>query len=645
MSKKIRKTFSFLLAFVCIAIVISIGLIAEPAVKIYGYKELDENRLKNIKNTLVIYDDEFNLTQASHTPLSLLNSYTIDAFLCAEDKRFFQHEGIDFARILAATVRDIRDGEFTQGASTITQQLIKNSHLTNEKSIRRKIEEIRLSRAIERKHSKNEILEMYLNILYFGNGAYGIGSAASTFFGKSAHELSLRESAMLASIINNPSLYNPYKNLSNLNKRTNLILSLMQQSDQYKNALLDTPKIIPLTLTDKYRYFVIKEACEALGCTEEYLLHGNVKIYCNRNKHLQSKLSKYLSAYNAECLQAIVIENSSGNIIAHEAVFSGDPSNIVRSPGSTIKPIACYAPAIEKKLIVPITPILDKKTNFDSYSPSNYKNEYHGWVSCKYALANSLNVPAVKLLDSIGIDYAKEFIDNMGIRSYEDEGLAIALGGMKYGVSLKDLTSAYTAFARGGTIINTSYINAIYVGDKLVYKPNSNIKRVMKEETAYLINEMLLDCALQGTAKNLNAPKKNWAAKTGTVGSESGNTDAYCIAYSPDYTIGVHVLGSSTTTGGGTPTKIASRLIMSDIICNKCFYPPKNIVQIDIDAIEYTKNQKVIRAKKSLPSKDRIKASFTIDNLPPAPDERSDYEKGLDFFDMDNFTILDGFFD
>ncbi|MBE5731390.1 MAG: hypothetical protein E7350_05550, partial [Clostridiales bacterium] len=365
MSKKIRKTLSFLLAFVCIVAVISIGLIAEPAVKIYGYAELDENRLSNIKNTLVIYDDDGNnLMQASHTPLSSLNDYTIDAFLCAEDKRFFHHEGIDYARIFSATVRDIRDGEFTQGASTITQQLIKNSHLNNEKTISRKIQEIRLSRAIERKYSKNDILEMYLNILYFGNGTYGIGSAANTFLGKNVDKLSIRESAMLAAIINNPSLYNPYKNLSNLNRRTNLILSLMKKNGkitnaEYANALVDTPKINALTLTDKYRYFVIREACEILGCTEEYLLHGNVKIHCNHNQNLQSKLAQHLSAHNAECLQAIVIENSSGRIIAHEAVYSSDPSGIVRSPGSTIKPIACYAPAIEKNLIAPITPIFD----------------------------------------------------------------------------------------------------------------------------------------------------------------------------------------------------------------------------------------------------------------------------------------------
>lgn len=650
MSKKIRQKLSFLLAFVCIVAVISVGLIVEPAVKLYGYAELDENRLDNIKNTLVIYDEDgSNLTQASYTPISSVNAHTIDAFLCAEDKRFFQHEGIDYARILSAILRDISDRNFTQGASTITQQLIKNSHLNSEKTLSRKIQEIRLSRAIERKYSKNDILEMYLNILYFGNGAYGIGCAADTFFAKSVDKLSLRESAMLASIINNPSLYNPYKNINNLNRRTNLILSLMQKngkisSEEYRKALQESPKINTLTLTEKYRYFVIKEACEALGCTEEFLLHGNVTIYCNRNKYLQNKLTEYLSGYNAECLQAIIIENSSGDIIAHEAIYSGDPSGIIRSPGSTIKPIACYAPAIEKNLIVPITPILDEQYNFGGYSPSNYKNQYHGWVSCKYALSNSLNVPAVKLLDNVGVDYAKEFMNKMGIHSYENEGLAIALGGMKYGVSLKDLASAYTAFARGGTMTNTSYIKAIYVGDKLVYKPSKNTKRVMKEETAYLINEMLLDCACQGTAKNLNAPKKNWAAKTGTVGNESGNTDAYCIAYSPDYTIGVHMLGSNNATGGGTPTKIANRLIMSDIICDRCFNVPQNILQIDIDAIEYSKNQKVIRAKKSLPYKDRIKASFTLDNLPPIPDERSDYEKGLDFFDMDNFTIIDGFF-
>ena len=325
--------------------------------------------------------------------------------------------------------------------------------------------------------------------------------------------------------------------------------------------------------------------------------------------------------------------------------YNGDPSKIRRSPGSTIKPIVCFAPAIEKGIIVPITPILDEKTSFGSYCPSNYKNEYHGWVSCEYALKNSLNIPAVKLLDYVGLEYAKKFANNLGIKTSSDEGLALALGGMTSGTSLKEIASVYSTFARSGLSKESSYINSIFINNKLVYSNPIISHRVMKEETAYLINEMLCECVQSGTAKTIKSLPNVWAAKTGTVGKGNNNTDAYCIAYSTDYTIGVHIFDAPTVTGGNLPAKLANKLIMSDIISTTMFKVPNSILKIDIDGIEYNNNHKVIVAKKSLPQKDKITASFPTFNLPMHPDERSDYEKSLDFFDMNNFTIVDSFFD
>lgn len=645
-----RKLISAILATIMITAVISVALIIEPTIKIYGFAELDENRLNNIKNTLVIYGTNGkNISEEMYTPLQDLKKHTIDAFLCAEDKRFFSHEGIDYSRIASAVIKDIIDGSYTQGASTITQQLIKNTHLSNEKSLKRKINEIRLSRAIERKYTKNEILEMYLNILYFGNGIYGIGNAAKNFFGKTVSALSIRESAILASIINNPTLFSPYLNIKNLNNRVSNVLKSMKDNKKIDEteylAALNENTVFQEISYNKYRCFVIKEACEKLGCTEEFLLHNNIKINCNCDFLLQNKIAQILSKYEAKCLQVIVIDNKTGKIIAHEAKYKGDPSVLMRSPGSIIKPIVCYAPAIENNIILPITPILDEKTDFSGYSPTNYKDKYYGWVSCKFALKESLNIPAVKLLEAVGLDKAKKFALKLGIKT-SDEGLALALGGMKNGVSLKDLASAYTVFARGGTKTETSYINSIFCGNELIYSPETNAQRVMSEESAYLITEMLCECAKSGTAKILNSNNMNIAAKTGTVGTKDGNTDAYCLAYSTDYTVGVHIMqDNGKTTGGGLPTKIAKQLFMSDISCNKSFKMPKTIVKKDINAIEYYKNQKIIEAENNLPKKDRISASFTKNILPIALDERSDYEKGLDLFDMDNFTIVDGFDD
>lgn len=644
--RKVIKALSYILAAVCLTIVIGCALLIEPCVKIKGFVELDNSILENIKNTLVINGIEDSVW---YTPIKDINSDTINAFLCAEDKRFFEHEGIDYFRILTAAVSDLKDGSFNQGASTITQQLIKNTHLSGEKSLKRKIQEIRLSRAVERKYTKKEILEMYLNILYFGNGIYGIGAAARNYFDKSVSELTAKESAILASIINNPQKYNPYLKTENLSARTSLILGLMRKNGklseaEYARAKSETVAIKQMSLFDKYKYFVIDEATNILGCTKEHLYRGNYRIVCNQDAYLQNKLKEYLMPSNHECAQIIVIDNATGKIIAHEAKYAGNPATVMRSPASTIKPLVCYAPALEKGIIVPLTPILDEKTSFDGYSPSNYKDEYHGYVSCEFALKQSLNIPAVKLLDEVGLDYGKSFLRKIGI-SCDDEGLALSLGGMKYGVRLKELTSAYTAFPRGGTKINCSYISAIYRDGKEIYRADKSQKRVMKEETAYFINEMLNKCAANGTAKLFNTTAFNVAAKTGTVGDKDGNTDAYCIAYNKRYTVGVHIMDNekSSVMGGGEPTKIAKSLIMRDIISTEKFDTPKNIVKIDINAPIYNATKKIVKAEKSLPKKDRITASFPIYNLPATPDERSDYEKGLDFFDMNDFLITDGF--
>ncbi|MBR2967896.1 MAG: penicillin-binding protein, partial [Clostridia bacterium] len=318
MGRTTLKNLRILLAAISISAVICVGLIFEPSVKIFGFATLDKNRLDNIKNSLVILDSNgFEISGANYCPITNLNDYTIDAFLCAEDKRFFSHEGIDYYRIIFAAIKNISDRSFSQGASTISQQLIKNTHLTNEKSIKRKVQEIRLSKALERKYTKKEILEMYLNVLYFGNGTYGIAAASQNFFGKDAKNLSIKQSATLAAIINNPSTFSPYKNIENLNKRTNLILNIMKKEgkiseNQYNDAISQPLVIKNLSNLNKYHYFVINEAQQILGCTEEFLYSSGAKIYCNIDTNLQSKISSYLSHVQTKNAQIIVIDNSNG---------------------------------------------------------------------------------------------------------------------------------------------------------------------------------------------------------------------------------------------------------------------------------------------------------------------------------------------
>ena len=216
--RKVIKIFALVSCVLIIALTIFGFLIIEPNIKINGFKSLDKEKLNAYSQAITINDKNGNAIIGSiydknriYTPLSKLNKQTINAFIAVEDKRFYSHKGIDYLRILSAMKNNILSGEFREGASTISQQLIKNTHLTNEKTINRKLQEIRIARDLERNYSKEKILEMYLNSLYFGNGVYGIGSASRAYFGINASELSLSQSAIMAGIINSPARYDLYR--------------------------------------------------------------------------------------------------------------------------------------------------------------------------------------------------------------------------------------------------------------------------------------------------------------------------------------------------------------------------------------------------------------------------------------------------
>ena len=383
--KKVKKVFKVFLIFFSI----DFSLLAISGAGFYFYvtnsSNLDKSKLNSASpSTIEIYDKNNNLIRPKNENLisiSKIKKHTKDAFISAEDKRFYSHNGIDFIRIGGAIISNLKSRSFSEGASTISQQLIKNTQLSSEKTITRKLKEIKMTKQLEKSFSKDEILEFYLNNIYFGNGCYGIENASNHYFNKSAENLSIEESALLAGTINAPSLYDIESNFEKANNRKNLILKLMKSygkisENQYNEAVSSEIKLnIQKQSNSNFLYNeILKEASQKLDISEEKLKNNNYKIYTYIDLNLQNKIKEIIKSNysNLDCnpnIASIVTDNKSNGIIA--IVGNKKTFETKRQPGSIIKPILVYAPAFENNTISPATKIVDEKVNIGGYSPEN----------------------------------------------------------------------------------------------------------------------------------------------------------------------------------------------------------------------------------------------------------------------------------
>ncbi len=581
---------------------------------------LNTDKLDQISgaSTLKIYDTNKKIiapTTKNYISITKLASHTKNAFIAAEDKRYYKHNGIDYIRIGGALVSNIKTRSFSEGASTISQQLIKNTQLTSEKTIKRKLREIKLTKALERNYSKNQILEMYLNNIYFGNGCYGIENASNHYFNKSASKLTIAESALLAGTINAPSLYDIENNIQKAITRRNLILNSMKKQNKinetdYNNAINEKPNLnLTKISNNNYLYSeIIKEACNKLNTTENNIVNNKYKIYTNTNLNINKEINniltnKYKNLQKYANIGVIIIQNKTNNII-----FTYGNKSILttkKQPGSTIKPILVYAPAIEKNIITPSTKILDEKINISGYSPENADKKFHGFVTVREALKNSYNIPSVKLLNELGIKNAQNFAKKLDIEfSDKDNNLAIALGGFTKGVTLKSLADAYTSFANSGEFSTSSFITKIEnENGKILYIKDDNKKQVMRKSTAYLITDILKDCSKSGTAKRLMDFDFDIASKTGTVGENNSqlNSDAFNISYTTEHTIISYIGGNNlneSINGATYPTMITKDIlnILYKTHKPKNFKTPTSIIKTENNINE----TKTINSKNNL---------------------------------------------
>lgn len=647
-----------------IAAILSIFFVVIISFLIYSFTitsgtNLNEEKLVNMQRTVNIYDDKNELIServggVSVTEFSDIPTHTKNAFVAIEDKRFYSHKGIDYRGLLRASFNNLKSFSFKEGASTISQQLIKNTHLTNEKTLKRKILEIKLAKQLEKKFSKDEILEKYLNTIYFGDGCYGITAASKHYFNKKTCELDLNESAVLAGIIKAPSNYSPFNNPEKCNERKNVVLKemLLQSyiSEKDYNKLKETDIILNKIESKIENYNLIslaeKEVYKILNNSP--YSSDNLNIYTSQNSNYQSILSKILCEdYGVNAEKSAVLMDNKGKILAYASTCG----NVNRQLGSIIKPILVYAPAINENLVNSCTFINDEKTDFNGYSPANYKDVYSGYISVKNSLAKSSNVCAVKLLNTVGVNNAINYAKKCGLNFCdEDNSLCLALGASKFGDKLINITSAYNVFSNHGNYNYPKCIeNITTISGQNLYNIKNRETKVINKDTASIMNDMLRNVVLDGTAKKLSNLPFPVYAKTGTVGVDNGNSDAYCISYNKDLTLGVWIGSKSgeflanSISGGSIPATISCEL-WEEIY--KDTTPPKEIqnegvVELSIDKIAYDEERKIILADKNAPERYKTNVLFKSSCVPIEVSKRfSEPKIDNSIITVNNYGIL-----
>jgi penicillin-binding protein 1A len=510
-----------------------------------------------------------------------------DAFVAAEDARFYQHIGIDPRGIMRAVWSNITDRGVSEGGSTITQQLAKNALLSQERTLKRKIQEAILALQIERQYSKNEILELYLNQIYFGQGAYGVQSAATVYFGKNVEDLTLAECAMLAGIPKSPNYYSPFNNLKAATERQATVLDQMVKYNfinsstgvQAKNAKLklavrSTQSESNAKTASYFIDYVTQYLIDRYGADAVY--KDGLKVYTTLDLDMQEAAEEAMQKLPSVRVDSNGLQQPQGALVAIDprtgyikAMVGGrgnDQFNRAvlaeRQPGSAFKPFV-YLAALEGGM-TPSSIIEDSKISFGNWTPMNYDEKFHGSVSLRTALEQSLNVPTVKIANQTGVDKPLYYAQQMGIStlvlqgSVNDRNLAMSLGGLTRGVTPLELASAYGVLANQGVHVDPiAVIKIVDRNGKTLEQVASKEKAVVNERSAYILTDMLRGVINNGTggAANIGRPA---AGKTGTTNDYK---DAWFVGFTPDLVASVWIGYDSDgylngITGGALPAAI-----------------------------------------------------------------------------------------
>lgn len=520
-------------------------------------------------------------------------SYVKQAFISIEDKKFLSHSGIDYKGILRSIWKLIRNGQITGGGSTITQQLARNVFLSQEISWQRKVEEIFIATELERKYNKDQIMEFYVNNIYFGNGYYGIGAAAKGYFNKNVNELSLSEIALLAGIPNSPTEFDPRVHLDNAVARRNIVLGEMLEDriisqESYNKAIaenieLSTPESVHNNYAETFTFYAATRALMELNGFEfkydfktdaerqkynaEYnqayeqwnknLYTGGYRIYTSIDLNMQSMLQEAIDNGLAQFTEvgddgifelqsaATCIDNETGYV---KAIVGGRTQNLsgytlnrafqsYRQPGSAIKPLVVYTPVLERGY-TPDTIVVDQKIQD---GPKNSDGSFSGEMTLRRAVQISKNTVAWSLFSELGPTVGLSYLKEMEFSNIDekDKSLAASLGGFTNGVSTLEMAKAYATLENDGMYRNpTCVIKMTDCSGKTIYQSDQQEKSVYRENAARIMTDVLESVVSGGTAAGLGINGQPTAGKTGTT---TDNVDGWFCGYSPYYSTAVWV--------------------------------------------------------------------------------------------------------
>ena len=528
------------------------------------------------------------------------------AVVAVEDARFYEHSGIDIRGIARALVKDVVKRKLAEGGSTITQQLIKNKFLSGEKTIERKIEEARLAMEFEKKYTKKQILEMYFNEIYYGNGAWGIAQAARLYFDKNPEELTDAECSLLAGVQKNPGRYNPRGASAKVTGRRDVVLTRMVDLNmitaRQKQALrAKPPSVIPADQAHQYLAHIRNRLIERYG--PEIVEQGGLDVIAAMDLNLQKLAEKTLNEEVKRVspkLQGalLCLDPATGDVLAAVGGVDATQSSYNRAfvarrqPGSAIKPLI-YAAALEKGItagsIWDDTPAVYNRGNNEVWKPLNYGKEQYGALSLRQALAYSNNVITVKLLDMIGVSYFTDFAGKVGLPLRAQHDLSLALGTEE--VTLHDLVQAYTPLASAGVRSEPRAIIRIFDRRRKSWAETPPaVSPVMSPATAFITTSMLRDVMVYGTAKSLNKFSQGRPA-AGKTGTTDDYRDAWFIGYTPQLITGIWVgydkprPGGKGFTGGVVAAPVWERFMRTALASKPAadFPVPDTVVSVSID--------------------------------------------------------------
>ena len=612
---------------------------------IWHSETLDTSRLTTMAQTATFYDSEQQIINAhnniKYCPINQISPDCENAFIAVEDKTFYHHHGLSLPRIAKAFTNNLVAGYSKEGASTITQQLVKNTYLTNEKTFKRKLREAILALKVEQNFSKDQIIELYLNAIYFGNNIYGIANASEFYFQKTPAELSVAESAGLAGIIKNPSRYDPLAHYENFYQRAHLILHLMHDQKLISDDIFEKAMHAPLTINTpenlwlgtNYQTMALKEASQILNLSENDIINYGYQIETYYEPDKQQLLYDAMNQteYQLTGDKFALLSAPNGQV---KALWASTPTLLTarRNFGSAMKPLLVYAPALELGVIQPASLIDDVPLIDTDFNPKNSDGKYHGIISAREALSHSYNIPAVKILNATTIENATTIANKMGLH-LQNENLSMALGNTNTGTTFLELAGGYQTIANQGKFSPAHFIRAIRdrkgqtvyfdLTNKYNYAPQA-----IASDTAYLLTDMLVETAKKGTARKLAALNMEIAAKTGTTERENTNTntDATLVSYTSQNVLIVWHGNASMkpendlphgSNGGGRLANAAKQI--HNVISNpeQHFICPSTVKTVALDSLDY-KNGTLKLASATTPEYETTPALFAIRYQPNA---------------------------